>query len=143
LKPSLLKKDVLLKSTQLFCRIINTYLRCVDTTHHWRVTQIVPQVFSKLFLPHDQFYSFSAARSILQFFCRKILPHQQFLTFACRRRSPVKVPNFPLWGTALESLEIVQPRFRKFNSKYIKSIKIVRLISRLRDTNFPHWALDW
>jgi hypothetical protein len=56
----------------------------------------VPQVFSKIFLPQD-----SAALSILQFFCRKILPHQQFLTFACRGRSPVKVPNFPLWSLTL------------------------------------------
>jgi hypothetical protein len=56
---------------------------------------------------HDQFYSFSAARSILQFFCRKILPHQQFLTFACRRRSPVKVPNFPLWAGALSAFILI------------------------------------
>jgi hypothetical protein len=33
----------------------------------------------------------------------------------------------------LESLEIAQPRFQKFNSKYIESIKIACPISRLGD----------
>jgi hypothetical protein len=85
---------VLLKSTPvpLFCRIINTILRCVDTTHHCPLgTGMSPKLCRRYFL------NYFAALSILQFFCRKILPHQQFLTFACRRRSPVKVPNFPLW----------------------------------------------
>jgi hypothetical protein len=32
--------------------------------------------------------------------------------------------------------------FQKFNSKYIESITIVHLISRLYDTNFQHWIVD-
>jgi hypothetical protein len=47
------------------------------------------------------FYTISAALSILQFFCRKILLHQQFFTFACCGRSPIKVPNFPLWAKTM------------------------------------------
>ena len=47
------------------------------------------------------------------------------------------VPIFILLkGTAqllLESLEIARPRFQKFNSKYIESIKIARPISWLGD----------
>ena len=39
----------------------------------------------------------------------------------------------------LESLEIARWRFRKFNSKYIESIKIARRRYPPRDTNFPHW----
>ena len=47
----------------------------------------------------------------------------------------------PGWSPlTVESLEIAQPRFRKFNCEYIENIKIVRPISRLCDTNFPHWG---
>jgi hypothetical protein len=37
-----------------------------------------------------------------------------------------------------QCLEIARRRFRKFNSKYIESIKIARPIFPPRDTNFPH-----
>ena len=40
-----------------------------------------------------------------------------------------------------ESLEIVQPRFQKFNSKYIESIKIVRAISWVRGTFHTSWLI--
>jgi hypothetical protein len=38
-------------------------------------------------------------------------------------------------------LEIVQPRFQKFNSKYIESIKIVRAISWVRGTFHTSWLI--
>ena len=38
-----------------------------------------------------------------------------------------------------EKFENCAPEIQKFTSKYIWSIKIARLISRLRDTNFPDW----
>jgi hypothetical protein len=57
----------------------------VDTTHRWRVTQTMPQVFSKLFLPHVQFYSFSAAR-----FCRI----NSFLPLLAAGDLPLKCPIF-------------------------------------------------
>ena len=40
----------------------------------------------------------------------------------------------------LESLEIVRRKFRKFNSKYIESIKIARRRYPPCDTSFPHWS---
>jgi hypothetical protein len=43
----------------------------------------------------------------------------------------------------LESLEIARRRFRKFNSKYIESIKIARPISPPRDTNFKYIKLPY
>ena len=56
------------------------------------------------------------------------------------------IPRLQSWAlfaeisaARLESLEIARGRFRKFNSKYIESIKSVQGISPPRDTNFPHW----
>jgi hypothetical protein len=48
--------------------------------------------------------------------------------------------GFLLCRPWLESLEIAQGRFRKFNSKYIESIQSARGISPPRNTNFPHWV---
>jgi hypothetical protein len=49
----------------------------------------------------------------------------------------VKKHGPPIDSWLHESLEIVQPRFQKFNSKYIESIKIVRAISWVRGTFQP------
>jgi hypothetical protein len=50
----------------------------------------VPQLFSKVFLPHDQFYNFSAAQSILQFFCRI----SSFWPLPAAGDLPLKCPTF-------------------------------------------------
>jgi hypothetical protein len=69
---------------------IGTTVRCVDTTHYTPLT-CHPNCAAGIFL------NYFCCTINFTVFLQQDFAASAFFTFSCLGRSPVKVPNFPLW----------------------------------------------